>query len=274
MEFTTRRRRALSTVLALFLAVESVSAVAAVARVSTASPDGAGARHALPASAPAGAVLTADALAATGPGPASTAEVSIADRIRDAIEPAPALRPSTRTAITAPVPERAARASAPTLKAPRPKVASSPTARATTHGAKPATVASYKGRNHVWIPSLGINRSVSWFPCDRQREPDNYVYRWGCAGANNVYLLGHAWGVFKPLHDAYVSKRLKVGMKAYYADAKSKVHVFKVKWWKLTAPTTAASWAWAAQSVPSMTLQTCVGKHSEYRLMVRLVEVR
>ena len=42
--------------------------------------------------------------------------------------------------------------------------------------------ASYSGRNHVWIPSLGINRSVAWFACSRSREPDNYVYRWGCAG--------------------------------------------------------------------------------------------
>jgi hypothetical protein len=61
-------------------------------------------------------------------------------------------------------------------------------------------------------------------------------------------------------------------MKAYYADPKGNVHLYKVKWWKLVKPTTAASWAWAAQSVRSMTLQTCVGKNSEYRLMVRLVE--
>ena len=68
--------------------------------------------------------------------------------------------------------------------------------------------------------------------------------------------------------------RLNVGMKAYYADSRGKVHTYRVKWWKLTKPTTSASWAWASQSVPSMTLQTCVGSNSEYRLMVRLVEVR
>ncbi len=130
------------------------------------------------------------------------------------------------------------------------------------------------GRNHVWIPSLGISRSVSWFPCDRKRPPDNYVYRWGCAGSNNVYLLGHAYSVFKPLHDAYARGRLRVGLKAYYADAKGRVHTFKVKWWRVTAPTTAASWAWAAQGQPSMTLQTCVGRNSAYRLMVRLVQVK
>ncbi|HEX5823762.1 MAG TPA: hypothetical protein VFY18_04805, partial [Candidatus Limnocylindrales bacterium] len=46
----------------------------------------------------------------------------------------------------------------------------------------PSSAASYHGRNHVWIPSLRISRSVSSFPCSRTRPPDNAVYRWGCAG--------------------------------------------------------------------------------------------
>ena len=136
-----------------------------------------------------------------------------------------------------------------------------------------ASAPSYRGRNHVWIPSLGINRSVLSFPCSRSRAPDNYVYRWGCAGHNNVYLLGHAYSVFKPLHDAYVGGRLRKGMKVIYADGAGRVHTYSVIWWRLVAPTTAASWAWAAQSRPSMTLQTCVGARSQYRLMVRLVQV-
>ncbi|TMD27656.1 MAG: sortase [Chloroflexi bacterium] len=119
----------------------------------------------------------------------------------------------------------------------------------------------------------GTSRSVSWFSCSRTTDPSNYVYRWGCAGANNVYLLGHAWGVFKALHDAYYNGRLRKGMKVIYADGSSKVHTYSVIWWKVVAPTTAASWAWAAQSVPSMTLQTCLGSNSQYRLMVRLVRV-
>jgi hypothetical protein len=138
---------------------------------------------------------------------------------------------------------------------------------------RPAPAPTYHGTNHVWIPSLGISRSVSWFSCSRTTDPANYVYRWGCAGANNVYLLGHAWGVFKPLHDAYYNGRLRKGMKVIYADGSSKVHTYSVIWWKVVAPTTAASWAWAAQSVPSMTLQTCLGSNSQYRLMVRLVRV-
>jgi hypothetical protein len=132
---------------------------------------------------------------------------------------------------------------------------------------------TYRGRNHVWIPSLGINRAVSAFPCSRSRPPDNDMYRWGCAGANNVYLMGHAHGVLKPLHDAFVGGRLRKGMKVLYADGNGRVRTYAVSWWKTTRPTTSASWAWAAQSRPSMTIQTCVGSNNEFRLMVRLLEV-
>jgi hypothetical protein len=137
----------------------------------------------------------------------------------------------------------------------------------------PSSAPSYHGRNHVWIPSLGINKTVQSFPCSRSRPPDAGVYRWGCAGRNNVYLLSHAWSTFRPLHDAYVRGSLHKGMKVVYADGAGRVHTYAVIWWRVVAPTTGASWAWAAQSRPSMTLQTCVGSNSQYRLMVRLVRV-
>ena len=152
---------------------------------------------------------------------------------------------------------------------------SPPTARAAKVAAPSrsttAAAGSYKGRNHVWIPSLGINRSVASFPCSRSQAPGNYIYRWGCSGRNNVYLMGHAYSVFKPLHDAYVSGRLRKGMKVIYADGAGRVRTYSVIWWKVTKPTTSASWAWAGQSKPSMTLQTCVGPNGSLRLMVRLV---
>jgi hypothetical protein len=152
----------------------------------------------------------------------------------------------------------------------RPEI--TPTARETTVTTpKPVAASSYRGRNHVWIPSLGIDRSVSAFPCSRSRAPDNLVYRWGCAGRNNVYLMGHAYSVFKPLHDAYVQGRLKKGMQVVYADNNGRVRTYSVIWWKVVRPTTAAAWAWAGQSTPSMTLQTCVGANGNLRLMVRLV---
>ncbi len=137
----------------------------------------------------------------------------------------------------------------------------------------PSKPARYRGLNHVWIPSLGVSRSISVFPCSRTEPPGNRVYRWGCAGTNNVYLLGHAASVFEPLHDAYVAGRLKKGMRVWYADNAGKVHEYRVVWWRVTKPTTSASWAWAAQARPSMTLQTCLGASNELRLMVRLVEV-
>ena len=135
---------------------------------------------------------------------------------------------------------------------------------------RPAPTPSYRGTNHVWIPSLGINRSVSGFSCSRTRPPDNYVYRWGCAGSNNIYLMGHAYSVFKPLHDAYVSGRLRTGMRVIYADGGGHVGTYVVSFWRLVSPVGSA-WAYAAQSRPSMTLQTCVGARSEWRLVVRLV---
>jgi sortase family protein len=149
----------------------------------------------------------------------------------------------------------------------RPELEASP--RAATQETR--TAAAYRGRNHVWIPALGIDRSVSAFPCSRSRPPDNYVYRWGCAGRNNVYLLGHAHGVFKRLHDAYVSGRLRKGLEVFYADGAGRVTRYVVAWWRTTRPTTSAAWAWAPQTRPSMTIQTCVGSNSEFRLMVRLV---
>ena len=129
------------------------------------------------------------------------------------------------------------------------------------------------GRNHVWIPELGMSRSVAGFPCSRSTPPGHLVYRWGCAGRNNVYLLGHASSVFRPLHNAYVSGRLHVGLRVMYADASGTVRTYAVRSWRVMAPDGDVAWAIAAQSVPSMTIQTCVGSNSERRLVVRLVQV-
>jgi sortase (surface protein transpeptidase) len=155
-------------------------------------------------------------------------------------------------------------APAPTTKpAAKPKPAPKPA---------PQTGPVYRGRNHLWIPALGINRSVGFYYCGNPNAPGLGVYRWGCAGRNNTYLLAHAYAAFKPLHDAYVRGRLKRGMKAIYADASGRVRTYAIVWWRLTTPENGA-FAYAAQSRPSMTLQTCVGSRSQYRLIVRLVAV-
>lgn len=225
-----------------------------------------------------GGIAVGTRAASAGGPPASTTGAASARApvapAEAASQPAPSQGSAARTlavtagAVAAAVAPRE-RVSISRAAAVRPALASA--ARATVVEKPRAPV--YRGRNHVWIPALGINRSVSAFPCSRSRPPDNYVYRWGCAGRNNVYLMGHAHSVFKPLHDAFVSGRLDKGLKVYYADATGRVRTYAVSWWKTTRPTTSASWAWAAQSRPSMTLQTCVGANSAFRLMVRLVAV-
>ena len=135
-----------------------------------------------------------------------------------------------------------------------------------------SSAAGYHGRNRMWFPALGISRSTYFFPCSSNAYPGNVVYRWGCAGSNNVYLFAHAHAAFKPLHDAYVNGRLRKGMKVSYADSKGKVRTYKLIWWKVTTPTN-GGFAFAAQSRPSLTLQTCVGAKSQYRLIVRFVQI-
>jgi sortase (surface protein transpeptidase) len=179
-----------------------------------------------------------------------------------AIVSAPA-RPSSRF-------DEAARPDADT---PRPAAKSEPVGATASTGrsSEPSTPSAtrYRGRNHVWIPALGIDRSVTGFSCSSTAYPGNRVYRWGCAGRNNVYLFGHAHSVFRPLHDAYVRGRLKKGMKVIYADAKGRVTTYAVRWWKVVRPDR-GEFAYAAQSTPSLTLQTCVGARSQFRLVVRL----
>ena len=157
----------------------------------------------------------------------------------------------------------------PDVPAPKPKSVSKAELAASGGGSSPS---SFRGRNHVWIPALGINRSVSFFSCTSSAYPGDRVYRWGCAGSNNVYLFGHAHSVFRPLHDAYVRGRLSKGMKVIYADGNGRVATYAVAWWKVTTPDKGA-FAYAAQSRPSLTLQTCVGANSQYRLIVRLLKV-
>lgn len=157
---------------------------------------------------------------------------------------------------------------------PNSAVVSKPVAKSVGSSAPSAQSAprEFVGTNRFWMPKLGISKRVHDYPCPRKRPPDHYVYRWWCAGSNNVYLLGHASSVFKPLHDAYVQGRLRVGMAAWYADANGKVTKYRITEWRVVRPEE-SHWAIANQPVPSMTLQTCVGKNDEFRLNVRLVAV-
>jgi hypothetical protein len=224
-------------------------------------------------------LATAGATNATAPTPTSPRIAAASTVIREAAAVAPDLgralggsvftdapvdiRPAARAIVTTPVTAPiVVRRVAATLSSPAPAVRIK---------AAVAVAPRYVGVNHMWMPALGINRTVYSYPCSRATPPTNLVYRWGCAGANNVYLLGHAWGVFKPLHDAYVQGRLRVGMEVIYADGAGRIRHYRITTWRVVLPTD-GSWI-GAMSRPTMILQTCVGATSTYRLNVKLVAV-
>ena len=251
MPFQTRAARSL---LALALIASLVAAGAPAAALGR-QPLASGARL-TPASAPQPSPDARDAAT-------STRSVRRAVDERTALVQAPVAPRATRT-------EWVTRAK-PDVPAPKPKSISKAEL-AAGGGGGGSSPSSFRGRNHVWIPALGVNRSVSFFSCSSSAYPGDRVYRWGCAGANNVYLFGHAHSVFRSLHDAYVRGRLSKGMKVIYADGNGRVSTYAVAWWRVTTPDK-GGFAYAAQSRPSLTLQTCVGARSQYRLIVRLLKV-
>jgi len=80
------------------------------------------------------------------------------------------------------------------------------------------------------------------------------------------------YGVFKPVHDAYHSGKLKSGMIAVYTDGAGKAHRYRLSW---VQDVPIATWgqgsSWAATSGPVITLQTCDGASDNFRIMVRFV---
>jgi hypothetical protein len=192
--------------------------------------------------------------------------------------PAPLAAPVASRAYVAPGLTGVARAlaaepAAPATVAAAPRTAPK-VAKPMTSGAAPHSgPVVYTGRNHFWFPALGISQAVYSYPCSSSAPPGPQVYRWGCAGTNNVYLLAHAGGKFGPLHDAYVEGRLKTGMLVVYADGAAHVHYYRLQWVKVTAPLASSHWAWDPQPVSSLTLQTCLGAQSQWRIFVRFLEI-
>ncbi|MBI3747162.1 MAG: sortase [Chloroflexi bacterium] len=237
-----------------FLLTLGLAIVLAASFPLTAGAEGSG-RSVLPGLAPATVVASPDRQAAwtAVPSPTAAARIAVAEAsMARAAGPTTSAATVTAAAVVANVSTTSA------IVAPR-----TPTT---------APAANYSGTNRLWIPSLGISHSVAWFACTRSTPPGAGVYRWGCAGTNNTYLFGHAWSTIKPLHDAYVAGRLKTGMIAYYADGSGRVRKYRLTAIRVVTPDQ-TDWAIAAQPRPSMTLQTCVGAKSQYRLLVRLVAV-
>ena len=218
----------------------------------------------------ASAPLTAGAAQQVGGGSAGSATVPVWLSVRDRDSQSSISADATTAGRTTPDGEATAESRQHVIWAHPVGVAKATTPAAS--GSRNQSPASYKGRNHVWIPALGIDRAVTFYSCSSSFYPGNRVYRWGCAGSNNIYLFGHAHSVFRALHDAYVRGRLFKGMKVFYANAAGKVSTYAVSWWRLTTPDK-GGFAYAAQSTPSLTLQTCVGANNQYRLIVRLRRV-
>ena len=218
------------------------------------------------------AISPAPAARLIPPPAAATAPVVVS------VPPAPLIVPPAQTTplIVAPAPVSNPGppivAQAKTVAAAKPKTTAVP---------KPAPVAkkhssvSYNGVYHLWIPALGLSRSISDWGCNGGLIPNQVEY-WGCAGKNNLYLLGHAWGVFAPIHDGYHSGALRVGLTAYYADKAGAVHPYRISQIRHVPNADYATWslwAMASSSTSIITLQTCDGATSAYRILVRLIPV-
>jgi hypothetical protein len=142
-------------------------------------------------------------------------------------------------------------------------------------GAAVAQATTYPSIGRLSFPvANGLDRSVYDWGCRGGTVP-NLVLRWGCAGRNNLYLLGHASGVFNGVVDAWRDGRLTAGRLASLTRNGVK-RTYKVAWVRLVPASyvwkglTGDKWAWNATSTPAITLQTCWGATSQYRLIVRL----
>lgn len=189
------------------------------------------------------------------------------------VEPTvPPAEPEVQPSATIP-PVPTGRPVADTPKAEVKSVAKAPSASPKSTSAKKP---SYKGKNMFWYPALGIKASIKGYGCQYGGNPKGIgrgLYTWGCSGKNNTYLLAHAYSTFHPIQIGYHTGRLKKGGLVYYADAKGKVTRYKVAWIKripLKTWKTSQFGYFAAMDRKTLTLQTCDGSRSQYRIVVRL----
>jgi hypothetical protein len=141
-----------------------------------------------------------------------------------------------------------------------------------------ASVPAYLNRVGTFrFPAIGVFRTIYRWGCRGGTLP-NLVVRWDCAGSRNTYLLGHAWGVFAPLQDARRDGRLHIGQVAFLTDAAGTMRRYELAWHRIVPSTyvwrghPGDEWAWNATSRRAITLQTCWGTRSAYRLIVRFYE--
>lgn len=185
----------------------------------------------------------------------------------------------TAAPTVAPTAEPTPRATAQPTPRPTAEATPQPTAEPTPKPeASPPPTQIFSGASRFWYPALDIESHWDWYGCDHGGDPTGLgpgVYRWGCGARNNVYLLSHASSTFAALRRAFHSGALQVGQSAWYADEQGDVSHWTVKWIRRVTGeylnATATEWASNDSETPIMTLQTCDGADSQYRIIVRLV---
>jgi hypothetical protein len=140
----------------------------------------------------------------------------------------------------------------------------------------PSPTPVYRGRNRIWIPSLELSQQIYSWGC-KGGVLANRVYRWTCSGKNNLDLLGHAWGVFAPMHDYYVRHhRMPANAFLMYADGSGKVRRYDLAWTRVVNEVSLQGGKdrgiiYDDLARPSITLETCIGKNNIKRLVTRWV---
>lgn len=172
------------------------------------------------------------------------------------------------TATPTPVPTLAPTPSPSPSPSPSPVPTDSPTPVPTPVPATPAP--PVVRRNYLSIPALRINGSIGTTTCGGLIP--NGIWRWPCAGANNLYLLGHASGSFAPIHNGYHAGSLTPGLAARYTDGAAVAHEYVLQWVQdLPLATWGKGATWAATPGPVITLVTCDGEGDSYRIVVRFI---
>jgi hypothetical protein len=134
-------------------------------------------------------------------------------------------------------------------------------------------------------PNLNKPTQIKDWACGEGLLPNAIdIFSSGCAGTNNIFLMGHAYGVFWQLRYAYNHSLLKDRAIAYYTDGSGEEHAYQLDW--VDHPTEAEAGkgsSWAATPTPVITLYTCddytqtangkdtVLARDAYRIVVRLV---
>jgi hypothetical protein len=124
------------------------------------------------------------------------------------------------------------------------------------------------------IRDIGLDVAVYRWGC-RATDLPNRALRWGCSGTNNQFIAGHAYGVFRPYYRAFGNHRLKRGMVAVFTDARGRTKRYRLAWVRKVRSSyiwngrTGDQWAWNPTAEPVITLQTCWGAKSNYRIVTR-----